>query len=100
MEVNSRTGPKGSGSEGAAYSNAAQVLPPTLLSQVQKHFDGGLLWVPARARRRAKTRDHVDRNRRIVDGHRRGISVRVLAERYALSRVRIRQILREAKENV
>ena len=29
------------------YANAADVLPPELLKEVQKHWNGGSLWVPA-----------------------------------------------------
>lgn len=29
------------------YANAADVLPPELLKEVQKHWNGGNLWVPA-----------------------------------------------------
>lgn len=32
------------------YSNAVDVLPSELLSEVQKHWHGGYLWVPRRDR--------------------------------------------------
>ena len=30
------------------YANAAEVLPPELYEEVRKHWNGGILWIPAR----------------------------------------------------
>lgn len=76
-----------------AYANAQKVLPRALLREVQRHFEGGLLWVPARRRQRRKTRTDSERNRNIALDNRRGATIRSLAEKYGLSKERIRQIL-------
>lgn len=79
------------------YGNARDVLPARLLREVQKRFEGGLLWVPARARQRRKTRRDAERNRQIVRDRRSGRCARELARRHRLSVERIRQIVKEAK---
>ena len=30
------------------YANAAEVLPPELYEEVRNHWNGGILWIPAR----------------------------------------------------
>lgn len=80
-----------------SYANARRVLPRGLLRHVQRHFHGGLLWVPSPTRRRAKTRGDVERNRRMRAAKHRGVPVRKLAARYRLSEERVRQILRRPK---
>jgi len=77
------------------YANARKVLPADVLDALQRFFEGGLLWVPSRERRRRKTVEQADRNRRIHRDHRRGLGTSALADRYGLSTERIRQIVRE-----
>ena len=79
----------------AGYANAREILPASIVDQVQRFFEGGLLWVPSRERRRRKTREQEERNRRIVRDYDRGASTSALAARHGLSTERIRQILRE-----
>lgn len=75
-----------------SYTNARRVLPPTLLRAVQSRWTG-LLWIPARRRRRVKTRLQELRNRRILQARRKGLSLRALARLFLLSKERIRQIV-------
>ena len=82
-----------------SYANASDALPRELLAQVQQHFEGGLLWVPARTRRRRKTRVDVERNRQIVHEKQAGASTRSLAEKFGLSEERVRQIVNATKRN-
>jgi Mor family transcriptional regulator len=81
------------------YANAREALPRELLAQVQRHFEGGLLWIPVRARRRLKTSVDLERNLRIVRERRCGASTRFLAQKYGLSEERVRQIVKSAKRN-
>ena len=80
-----------------SYANAREVLPPELLAQVQQHFEGGLLWIPVRARRRRKTRVDLERNRRIIREKEAGATNRTLAQKYGLSEERVRQIVSASK---
>ena len=80
-----------------SYANGRKVLPPLLLVEVQKHWQG-MLWIPVERNRRWKTRGDELRNRKIVRGARRGLSTSELARRFALSQERIRQILRQARD--
>lgn len=73
------------------YANSRDVLPETLLREVQKHWEG-LLWVPPKEERRGK-RD-VARNLQIVEEHRKGRDIPALADQHHLTPARIRQILR------
>lgn len=72
--------------------NAATVLPPRLLRQVQKYCQG-LIWVPGLERVRRKTIDHPERDSKILSERAKGASVALLAKQYGLSRERIKQIL-------
>lgn len=76
------------------YANASDVLPPRLLRQIQRHWQG-LLWIPLLEDR--KTRGDGQRNEQIVREHSRGISTSELAEKYSLSQERIRQIVRRLR---
>lgn len=82
-----------------SYANAREVLPRGLLAQVQRHFEGGLLWIPVRSRRRRKTRVDLERNRQMVREKQAGVSTRALAREYGLSEERVRQIVNATKRN-
>lgn len=77
--------------------SAAEVLPPALLREVQKHYQG-LLWVPVVKRRDRRTAERATRDSRIVRESRRGAATDRLAKKYGLSRERIRQILRRPRQ--
>ncbi len=82
-----------------AYANARDVLPRPLLKKIQERFEGGLLWIPARARRRRKTREAAARDLQIRDERRGGASIPDLSRKYGLSEERIRQITRRPKRS-
>jgi len=73
-----------------SYHNAKQVLPPGLLAEVQRHFNGHL-WVPAAEPQADRTRQ------RVVQLHQAGIGTSEIAEMVALSQRRVQQIIRAAK---
>ena len=84
------------------YTNAAEVLPRTILEVVQKYIDGECLYIPRRDDRKKtwgeitqSRRNLQARNRKIHDLHCQGLGVRELAEMYFLAPKTISRILRE-----
>lgn len=73
-----------------SYHNATQVLPPGLLAEVQRHFNGHL-WVPASEPQAMRMRQ------RVVQLHQAGIATREIAEMVQVSQRRVQQIIRQAK---
>lgn len=70
------------------YVNAADVLPPMLLLQIQVHCSGSLLWVPSTRRRRDPARDQA-----ILDLHSEGLALRAIAQRVGLTAEGVRLAL-------
>ena len=84
------------------YTNAAEVLPKTILETVQKYIDGQCLYIPRRDDRRqawgerTTTRTDIEaRNREIRARHALGVGTRELAELFHLAPKTIAKILRE-----
>lgn len=82
------------------YVNAKDVLPPSLLSEVQKYSCGELIYIPKRDNEKAGwgqingTRSQVySRNCGIIEAYRSGTSVYELMDRYCLSEASIRKII-------
>lgn len=73
-----------------SYHNAKKVLPPGLLAEVQRHFNGHL-WVPASEPQAMRMRQ------RVVQLHQAGIATREIAEMVQLSQRRVQQIVRHAR---
>lgn len=75
-----------------AYIKGNDVLPETLLAEVQQYIDGAYLYIPRREGRRkpwgAATRSREEvarRNRLIAEARRQGVSVPELARLHCLS---------------
>ena len=82
------------------YINAKNLLPDALVKELQSYIQGGYLYVPAdqaqqiRWREASRYRQELQqRNRRIVEEFRNGISMEELAEKYFLSVYAIRKII-------
>jgi Mor family transcriptional regulator len=80
--------------------NARDVLPPDVLTEVQKYLCGELIYVPKRENEKAGwgqingSRMMVfSRNRNIVEAYRDGSSVYELMDRFCLSEASIRKII-------
>jgi predicted transcriptional regulator len=73
------------------YANAKKVLPPELLRSVQGHFTG-LLWVPS------TTSAHHKRRMLVLALKDQGTSTREIARLSGITRRRVRQIVRETRE--
>ncbi|MEI7832016.1 MAG: hypothetical protein WCJ56_02290 [bacterium] len=73
------------------YHNAKKVLPPVLLAEIQRHFNGHL-WVPA-----AKAQAEITRQR-VLQLHQAGVGTRDITELVQLSQRRIQQIILDARK--
>ena len=82
------------------YINAKNLLPDALVKELQSYIQGGYLYVPADQAQQKRwgeasgyRQDLQQRNRRIVEEFRNGISMEELAEKYFLSVYAIRKII-------
>jgi Mor family transcriptional regulator len=82
------------------YVNADELLPPELLTEVQKYLPGGLLYIPCppQARRswglkNGTKRRYEARNAEIRALKAQGQTIDALADRYCLSPDAIRKVL-------
>ncbi|ALS26334.1 Mor family transcription activator [Paenibacillus sp. 32O-W] len=86
------------------YKNGRDVLPPSLLQELQKYIDGELIYIPKKNDRRAKwgelsgTRKLIARrNEEIWRSYRSGCSIAELERRYHLSEDSIRKIISKTR---
>ena len=82
------------------YINARNILPDALVKELQSYIQGGYLYVPADQAQQKRwgeasgyRQELQQRNRRIVEEFRNGISMEKLAEKYFLSVYAIRKII-------
>jgi hypothetical protein len=82
------------------YLKGEEALPPELLSEIQNHVQGVLVYIPIRGRersgwgRRNGTREALDRrDAAIREAVSRGVPVDRIADEYALSPDAIRKVL-------
>ena len=87
-----------------SYKQAAHILPPELLREVQAYVDGECIYIPRRAGRRrdwgettATRRELKARDEVIYAEYRRGVQAETLARRYYLSVKTIQRIVRREK---
>ncbi len=87
-----------------SYRSAEKVLPPELLTEIQRYADGEYIYIPRRlGTRRAwgsathAKEDYEARNRAICTAFMQGMSAETLAEKYCLSNKSIQRIVRGMK---
>ena len=85
-----------------SYVNAEDVLPQSLVKEIQKYVDGGLLYIPRKDVKtfawgeKSGTKDRLaKRNQEIVSRYYQGETISNLSEVYFLSEKRIRGIICE-----
>ena len=82
------------------YINAAMLLPDELVKELQGYIRGGYIYVPAVHEQRkcwgelsGYRKELHQRNSRIIEEYKNGISIEELAEKYYLSVYTIRKII-------
>ena len=76
-----------------SHSMSANDLPEDCkeaVQVIQKHFSGGLLYIPKTAATQSRLGE---RNRKILAMRRQGVPVRTIAETFSLSRERVHKII-------
>ena len=88
-----------------SYKNAAQILPPELLREIQKYVDGDFIYIPRSERNRREwgtgttsRQELTERNRSIYRDHLAGIKPDKLAEKYFLSKKSIERIITRCRK--
>ena len=72
------------------YVRADEVLPPKLVTQVQKHYTG-LVYIPT-------SKEFYERRvREVLSLHKKGFPTSAIAERVNVCQRRVQQIVRESK---
>lgn len=85
------------------YKNAAEVLPPGLLREVQYYIEGELLYIPKTKSKQGwgavsgSRKFYLDRNSQIRELFYGGMSVKKLAEKFGLSDSAIKKIIYQKK---
>ncbi|MFC5529013.1 CD3324 family protein [Cohnella yongneupensis] len=80
------------------YKNAKDILPQSLVEEIQKYIQGGHLYIPQTQRKAWGTKTGIreelkERNALIVNSFQLGATVTELALRFCLSEERIRGII-------
>lgn len=82
------------------YISAKGLLPNALVEELQKYIQGGYIYIPTVLEEQKQwgevsgyRQELRDRNRKIREGYRQGISVEILADHYSLSIHTIRKII-------
>ena len=86
-----------------SYISAEDILPKELIETIQQYVSGKSIYIPCKEKKdwgsETKTRQfYIDRNLEICRKHKNGVSVKMLAEEYALSVKSIQRIIRTSKQ--
>ncbi|TBL71348.1 CD3324 family protein [Paenibacillus thalictri] len=83
-----------------SYKNGKDVLPPSLLKQLQEYIQGEIIYIPKKEQKRAGWGENNGtrliikrRNTEILEQYQNGSTVRELIEKYHLSEDSIRKII-------
>lgn len=86
-----------------SYISAEEILPKELIEMIQQYVSGKSIYIPSKEKKvwgsRTDTKQYYKmRNRQICEKHKKGISVKTLAEEYSLSEKSIQRIVREPED--
>ena len=86
-----------------SYISAEDVLPKELIETIQQYVSGKSIYIPCKEKKdwgsETKTRQfYIDRNLEICRKYKNGVSVKMLADEYALSVKSIQRIIRNTKQ--
>lgn len=85
-----------------SYIKAEDVLPQELIETIQQYIDGKLIYIPCKEKQEwgSTTSAKVffrERNERIYENYKSGMSLRELSQRFSLSEKSIQRILRDQR---
>ncbi len=83
-----------------SYINGREILPESVLAEIQKYYSGGLLYVPPRdtarcpwGERTSTRKELAKRNQEICDKKKQGVTIIQLMEEYHLAYDTIKSIV-------
>jgi Mor family transcriptional regulator len=83
-----------------SYKNGRDILPPSLLNQLQEYIEGEIIYIPKKEKKRAGWGENNGarltlerRNKEIYRQYRNGSTIVELIQRYHLSEDSIRKII-------
>ncbi len=83
-----------------SYVNGKEVLPDSILIEIQKYYSGGLIYIPLQEEKRCKWGDRTTtkselekRNQEIRDKKNKGSGIQELMEEYHLAYDTIKKII-------
>jgi Mor family transcriptional regulator len=86
------------------YEKAQNILPDSIIQQIQKYIDGGYIYIPRKNENKkswgenTETKKYLDvRDKEIFNKYFSGVSVKILSEQYYLTESSIRRIIRNQK---
>lgn len=86
------------------YINANEILPDTLVKELQKYIQAGYLYIPADSEQHKSwgelsgyREELAKRNAVTIEEYQKGVTIEALAERYFLSTYAIRKIIYTSK---
>ncbi|MCY6369944.1 CD3324 family protein [Clostridium ganghwense] len=92
-------------SKNMKYENAQNILPEYIIQLIQKHIEGGYLYIPTKCENKkawgenSGVRDILKkRNIEIFNSYNEGMSIKKLAQKYYLTEHSIRRIIRQQKD--
>ncbi|GFP76515.1 CD3324 family protein [Clostridium fungisolvens] len=87
------------------YEKAQNILPNSIIEQIQKYIDGGYIYIPRKDENKKAWGENTDtkkqlgtRDNEIFYKYSSGISVKILAEQYFLTESSIRRIIRNKRK--
>ncbi len=86
-----------------SYVSAEDILPKELIETIQQYVSGKSIYIPCKEKKvwgsQTKTKQYYKiRNREICTKHKKGVSVKILANEYSLSEKSIQRIVRTTNE--
>lgn len=89
-----------------SYKNGRDILPPSLLMELQQYIQGELVYVPKKEKKRAGWGE-INGTKRIIEGrnheiyrlYKNGLSIMELIQSYHLSEDSIRKIIVKTREH-
>ncbi|GKU24213.1 CD3324 family protein [Clostridium folliculivorans] len=87
------------------YEKAQNILPNSIIEQIQKYIDGGYIYIPRKDENKKAWGENTDtkkqlstRDSEILYKYSSGIPVKILAEQYFLTESSIRRIIRNKRK--
>lgn len=86
------------------YEKAQNILPNSIIEQIQKYMDGGYIYIPRKDENKKSWGENTEikkqlntRDKEIFNKYSSGVPVRILSEQYFLTESSIRRIIRNQR---